>query len=202
MAEALKLQLAAGQQNINNYVLMQAAVPASCYDTTFTNYAPFIQAEQQTPTPDIYRGYPGAIGGAVIGHLVSFYNTNDYALVTGAWAGLPVSWEANQENYKPDTGLSYYTDGTNCWYFDGMHNERVPLTDSREEMSFCARPRSKAVGAQTGVGGTIQGGSVDLTANFGFSRDSTEHSAQFNWPIQRLNSFYHTLLNSLIPPGQ
>jgi hypothetical protein len=201
MAEALKLQLAAGQQNIRNYVLMQAAVPASCYDTSFTNYAPFIQAEQQTPTPDIYRGYPGSIGGAVSGSLVDFYNVNDYALATGTlpWYGLwlAVSWEANQENFKPDTGLSYYTDGTNCWYYDGVHSQRVYLTDSHEKMSFCARPRSKAVGAQAGVGGAIQGGSVDLTANFGFFQDSSEHSAQFNWPIQRLSGFYRRLGTSL-----
>ena len=84
MAEALKLQLAAGQQNVNNYVLMQAAVPASCYDTSFTNYTPFITAEHCSSTrPTHIWGYPGAIGGAVSGHLVDFYNTNDYALATG-----------------------------------------------------------------------------------------------------------------------
>lgn len=200
MAEALKLQLAAGQHNVNNYVLMQVAVPASCYDTTFTNYPPMLAAEASQPTPNTYRGYPGAISGAVSGHLVNFYNTNDYALATGT---LPligaINWEANQENYKPDTGFGYTTDGTNC--FNARQGYRI-VTDSREIMSFCARPRSKAVGAQPNVGGVIQGGSVDLKANYGFDLDKSEHSAEFNRNIQRLMGFYHTLLNALIPPGQ
>jgi hypothetical protein len=45
------------------------------------------------------------------------------------------------------------------------------MTDSREIMSFVARPRSKAVGAQPGVEGVIQGGSVDLKGNYGFDVD-------------------------------
>ena len=200
MAEALKVQLAAGQHNVNNYVLMQAAVPASCYDTSFTNYAPMLAAEASQPTPNTYRGYPGAISGAVSGHVYDFFNTNDYALATGTWGGVAVSWEANQENYKPDTGFGYTTDGTNC--FNARQGYRT-VTDSREIMSFCARPRSKAVGAQPNVGGVLlTSGQVDLKGSFGFDTDKSEHSAEFNWNIQRLNGFYHTLLNALIPPGQ
>jgi hypothetical protein len=191
MAEALKLQLATGQHNVNNYVLMQAAVPASCYDTSFTNYAPLIQAEQQKgPTPNTYWGYPGAIGGAVSGRLADFYNTNDFALATGTMPVVgAVNWEANQKNYKPDSGFGYSTDGTNAFNTPPNLQYRT-VTDSREIMSFCARPRSKAVGAQPGVGGAIQGGSIDLHANYGFDLDKSEHSAEFNWNIQRLSGFY------------
>jgi hypothetical protein len=67
------------------------------------------------------------------------------------------------------------------------------ISDSHEIMSFCARPRSKAVGAQSGVAGVIQGGSVDLHANFGFDLGSDQHSAQFNWIIQQLSGFYRQL---------
>jgi pimeloyl-ACP methyl ester carboxylesterase len=201
MAEALKLQLAAGQQNVNNYVLMQAAVPASCYDTSFTNYVPFIQAEAETPTPNTYQGYPGAINGAVSGRLVDFYNTNDYALATGTlpWYGLwlTVNWEANQKHFKPDSGYLYTTDGTNCYVLLRNQNYRT-VTDSHEIMAFCARPRSKAVGAQPGVAGVIQGGSVDLTANFSFKQGSDQHSAQFNWPIQQVSGFYAELMADLL----
>ncbi len=195
MAEALKLQLAAGQHNVNNYVLMQAAVPASCYDTSFTNYAPFLEAEQQKgPTPNTYWGYPGAIGGAVNGRLVDFYNANDFALATGTLPvlGTTVSWEANQIKYKPDDGFGYTTDGTNCFVSPWNQTSRT-VTDTHEIMSFCARPRSKAVGAQPGVGGAIQGGSIDLKGNFGFNDKKEEHSAEFNWNIQRLSGFYRQL---------
>jgi hypothetical protein len=65
-------------------------------------------------------------------------------------------------------------------------------------MSFVARPRSKAVGAQPGVEGVIQGGSVDLKGNYGFDVDRNEHSAQFNWNIQRLSGFYAQLLDKLL----
>lgn len=200
MAEALRLQLAAGQRNVNNYVLMQAAVPASCYDSSFTNYAPFITAEESEPTPNTYRGYPGTISGAITGQMVDFYNTNDYALATGTLnllgLSVAINWEANQENFKPNTSLNYRVDGTGTNCANGF----VSITDSREIMAFCARPRAKAVGAQPGVGGVIHGTGVDLTAGFGFGRNSDEHSAQFNWNIQQVNGFYHTLLNSLIPP--
>src|SRR5262249_15151338 len=197
MAEALKLQLTAGQHNVNNYVLMQVAVPASCYDRSFTNYAPFLAAEQTQATPNTYWGYPGAIHGAVSGHLFNFYNTNDFALATGTVGGYPVGWETNQKNYKPDTGFGYevHNNGT---VSENMGPPQYFLTDSHEIMSFCARPRSKAVGAQPGVGGVIQGGQVDLKGNFGFDLDRSEHSAEFNWNIQRLSGFYAQLLDKLL----
>ena len=195
MAEALKLQLAAGQHNVRNYVLMQAAVPASCYDPSFTNYAPFLQAEQSEPTPNTYWGYPGSIGGAVSGHLVDFYNTNDYALATGSIFLIGgVNWEANQETFKPDAGQGYRVDstGTNC--YNGFN----VISDPREIMAFCARPRSKAVGAQPNVGGAIYtSGQIDLTGSFNFRSGSDQHSAQFNWPIQQVSGFYRQLGISL-----
>jgi len=203
MAETLKLQLAASQRNVNNYVLMQVAVPASCYDASFTNYAPFLSAEATQPTPNTYWVYPGSIGGAVSGHLVDFYNVNDYALATGTVGGFPVSWEANQKSYKPDYPFGYSTDGTNCSKYNGLQGVTSPVTDSHEIMSFCARPRSKAVGAQPNVGGVIfSTGQVDLTASFNFQNRWDQHSAEFNWNIQQLGGFYHMLLNTLIPPGQ
>lgn len=189
MAEALRLQLAAGQHNVNNYVLMQAAVPASCYDMSFTNYAPMLAAEASHHTPNTYLGYPGAISGAVNNHLINFYNTNDYALATGT---LPligaINWEANEQNYKPDAGFGYSTDGTNSWRGFTL------MTDSREIMSFVARPRSKAVGAQPNVGEVVfTSGQIDLTGAYNFRLGSDQHSAQFNWNIQRVSGFYRQL---------
>jgi hypothetical protein len=57
------------------------------------------------------------------------------------------------------------------------------------------------VGALGGVGGVVKTtGQVDLHASFGFDREANEHSAQFNWNIQRLNGtngFYQELLHDL-----
>jgi len=78
------------------------------------------------------------------------------------------------------------------------------LTDPGEVMSFASRPRSKAVGAQPGVGGVIlTSQEVNLTAQFNFQSDKTEHSAQFNYTIQRAWPFYRQLgvtLQVLSPP--
>ena len=202
MAEALKDQLAIGQKNVDNYVLMQAAVPAHCYQTNLPNYAPFMALENGGfPTPDEYRGYPGAINQAINGNMSDFFNTNDYALATGATyipliGNVQINWEANQENFKPDGGYEYGTDGTNCWW-----NNTTGITDSREILAFCSRPRSKAVGALGGVGGNLNtSAQVDLTAQFHFLGNSDEHSAQFNWNIQNVEPFYSTMLNTFFPP--
>ena len=203
MMETLKNQLAAGHTAIDNYVLMQAAAPAHCYDTGLANYSVFTTRETTHPTPDTYRGYPGAIANALNGKMVNFFNANDYALATGTYAGLQVNWEKNQVDNKPDTYWSYYFDGTNATCLYG--NYRV-VTNPHELMPFVSRPRSKAVGALEGVNGMIGGGELDLKANFGFDTDSQDHSAQFNWSIQQLgglNGFYRQLgisLKVLQPP--
>ena len=196
MMQALKLQLAAGQTNIDNLVIMQAAVPAHCYDPSLANFAPFLAAETNIfsmRTPDTYRSYPGAINSAVRNQIVNFFNTNDFALATGTVQGFgSVSWEGNEISYKPDQGFGYSSDGTNAY------KSTVLLSDARQIMSFVARPRSKAVGALSGVNGVIHGGQVDLKGNFGFDTDKSEHSAQFNWNIHRLNGFYSQLLTDLL----
>jgi pimeloyl-ACP methyl ester carboxylesterase len=105
MMEALKDQLAEGHSVVDNYVLMQGAVPAHCYDTSSAlNYSRFTTISNQTP--DTYRGYPGAINNAIQGSMVNFFNTNDYALATGiidlgALGTMQVNWEENEADTKP-----------------------------------------------------------------------------------------------------
>ena len=50
-------------------------------------------------------------------------------------------------------------------------------------MPFVARPRSKAVGAQGGVGNMVNGGQLDLMT-IGFTEADYDHSGQFNRNIQ------------------
>src|SRR6185503_6944760 len=115
MMEALKCDLSLGRTNVDNYVLMQAAVPADCYDSNSPIHFPFIYAEDvNVSTPNTYFKYPGTISGALHGRMGNFYNTNDFALATGTLPALGgVSWQDNQLSYKPDTGFGYTTDGTN-----------------------------------------------------------------------------------------
>jgi hypothetical protein len=67
--------------------------------------------------------------------------------------------------------------------------------DPPESMAYLARSLTHAVGAEgrtRGVLGKREG--IDLNADFGFTRDRAEHSAQFNRPIQRgLIPFYRRL---------
>jgi pimeloyl-ACP methyl ester carboxylesterase len=192
MAEALRTQRIAALQDIDTYVLMQAASPAHCYDTLLPNYARFVNKEATTPTPDSYRGYPGAIDTAVRNNIINFFNTNDFALATGVIPNTlkEVHWEANETDYKPDTGYS--------WNGTVASTGGYTVTDPQELLAFVARPRSKAVGALPGVGGVIQTmGEVDLKGSFGFDTDRSEHSAQFNWNIQRLEGFYQELITKM-----
>lgn len=186
MMEALKIQLAMGHKDIDNYVLMQAAVPASCYDADAPGCPSLVAQESDSPTPNEYLTYPGSINNAINGSMINFFNASDYALNF---------WVANQL-LKPDGTLGYTV-------LPGLETELLPstvITDPREIMAFAARPRSYAVGAQSDVQGVIsEGKQIDLAAQFGFTDANWDHSGEFNRNIQITGSFYHTLLISLFP---
>jgi hypothetical protein len=187
MMETLKLQLAAGANDIDNYALMQGAVPAHCYDADAPICPSLAAEESDNPTPNTYLGYPGAINNALNGSMANFFNANDYALN---------AWVVNEFGYKPDGSLGYYI-------VPPLQPYRFPstlVTDPRELMAFIARPRSYAVGAQLGVQGVIHGPEINLNAQYGFGDAESDHAGQFNRSIQNTDSFYHTLLNTLFPP--
>src|SRR5205823_8739130 len=52
MMEALKLQWTAGSNALNNYALMEAAVPAHCYDTNAPLNPGLVSTENIKPTPN------------------------------------------------------------------------------------------------------------------------------------------------------
>ncbi|MFZ4774282.1 MAG: esterase/lipase family protein [Terrimicrobiaceae bacterium] len=106
---------------VNNYLLMEAAVPAGCFDESGGNgiggvngYARFWNLEVTNPTPDYhqapngdqnngYRGFLQVIGGNVAGDIVNYHNQRDFALATGTkFFFFEANWEKNQEDYKPD----------------------------------------------------------------------------------------------------
>ena len=221
VTETLKILANAGQQPLDNLVLMQAAVPAHCFDPNATSYQMFLDGEAVAPTPDTYRNYASGITNALRpgGKIVNFFNTNDFALTI---------WRLNQAFYnanylgngvttiKPNAFLGYFTDGTNSVLRTNVWNQGFlstlyggyygngptrTITNLHELMPFVARPRSEAVGSLPGVHGQILGQEFDLQTQVGFTASSSDHSGQFNRNIQGpIWLFYSNLKTSLFNP--
>ncbi len=196
---------------VENYVLMQAAVPAGCYDESsgINSYSRFLNQETIMATPDYANpalGYRGLLK-SVSGNLVNFNNSLDFALATGTTIGLQTNWEANETDYKWDipAGDRYYQ-----YIPSATANQRGRLMDNNnpsgimryviqrdEMMSFIARPRSKAVGAENSTGGSIDS-NVDLRGpDYGFTGADYDHSGEFNRRIQQTQKFYRKVGTSL-----
>ncbi len=193
MMETLRRHLASGQTPIHNYALLQAAVAAECLDTNAPLFPGFIV--DLTPLPDSFRGYAGPLQNAlsaqngVAGHMVNFYNTNDFGVVT--------CWQPDQLLYKPD-GRYGYLYVTNTPYQASIGSARE-ITDPHELMAFLSRPQTQAVGAVPNLAGSLATSrEVDLQAVVGFTSDWQEHSGEFNWPIQRLQPFYQALVDQIL----
>lgn len=202
MASALKSGL-----SVSSYVAMEAAIPSGCYDGRAENnsFLKFLQAEQSKPSPDIANpdlGYRSLMSG-VSGNFHNFHSANDFALATGTALNgmLSVSWEANQVDHKPNHLLDYLHDASET----GAAKNRIErdfeqhilsrdITDHHEVMSFIARPRSRALGAQDTTGFTTNFNMKDTSLRYPFSTDRTEHSGQYQRPIQKTHKFFNVLL--------
>ncbi len=190
----------------DNYILTQAAVPAHCYDVSVPFLQKFLDAEANAPTP-LYTtngGYHGYFAN-LTGNLINFYNTNDFALATGTYLGLQANWEADQVSQKPED-FTYMLGQSYAYYPSSFRSiafyafSQYDVTDPYEIMSMVARSRSKAIGAQAGVGGVINtSGSVDLVGAFGFGQTRDEHSAEFKRNIQTALGYYQVILNQIQP---
>ena len=214
MASAMKSGL-----TVNSYVAMQAALPAGCYDESddVNDYADFVDANTTDPTPDRANpdlGYRGLMAGAPTGNFHNFFSAEDYALKTGTIIGVSVSWEGNQISYKPNgwVGLRYDYDplayliaerprlllqipnGDISSYW--LTRRFVP--DHHEIMSFIARPLSEALGARKGpTAGFNEFNLADQSLPYSFGNVRTEHSGQFQRPIQKTEFFYHNMLQKM-----
>lgn len=210
---------------VDNYLLMQAAVPAGCYDAgaAVNGYDKFWLAEADDPTPDYhlapdgaatkgYRGFLAGIGDNA-GRIVNFHNLDDFALATGDvyFGTLNANWEANQEKYKPDGNAATVW---HYFYFPDRENvaERARLrvdylngrdvTDSYEMKAFVARPRSKAAGAVDESLHNLPGGAITANVDlqdYGFAGDRHDHSGQFDRNIHEVGELYSRIINFLQP---
>ncbi len=198
------------------------------------SYARFWDAEDTSPTPDFdalpngefeggYRGFLKGIRTQVSGQIVNFHNSLDFALATGFmfFGTTEANWEANQLNYKPDGNFSvawryrydtsaanfgdrsileqYVTGTSPHWSF--IRN--VP--DSWERKAFIARPRSKALGAVTGIGTSTPGlpfnEHINMQNDFGFDGRDSDHSGQFNRTNMEVSGLYLRIFNIVSPPS-
>ena len=81
--EALRLSVG---RVINTYVASQAAISADTYDTSVPNYSfTFAGVSLGPDTPNIYGNWFAGNYGGGAGSVISFYNTNDYALARARW---------------------------------------------------------------------------------------------------------------------
>jgi hypothetical protein len=137
-----------------------------------------VAAESTSPTPNTYLGYPGAINNAINGAMANLFNADDFAL--NFWIG--------NEFAKPDGTLGYgVSPGLQVYLWNTI------ITDPREIMAFAARPRSFAVGAQSGVQGVIHGTELDLNDQFGFGDTELDHAGQFNRNSQLVSALYRQI---------
>ena len=215
VGEAMRLGM-----RINNYALMQPAVPAACYDDrdllkqTSTYQHSFLGInvtmwDEASPDDDpdaatrnmSYRGMLTDIGQN--GNLILFYLPNDSATSN--------AWELNNDLTKPSgtlsgqfrydrnapTGQKLYRD------FGGGVREYT-WASRRESSTFACRTWGKAAGAELRTQGAIGlANRVDLSApTFALPGETEpgfgdEHSGQFTAQIQVLKPFYDELINRL-----
>ena len=105
-------------------------------------------------------------------------------------------WQIDQTDAKPG---SYVYDGTNCWYVDFFFIRHL-VTDQEEARAMVARARTLSIGQSgpTSAHGVIQS-AVNLNAQFNFNDAISEHSAQWNRPIQTSLPYYIQLRDSISP---
>ncbi len=185
MMQALKRLNTLGLQPVDNYVLMEAAVPAQCYDSNAPPLATLFQAEALSATPDTYLSYL-QLTNLVRGSIINFYSEDDFALR---------SWVANQVLNKPDSNHNFWSDGTLGY------RDEIPIriiSEPKELMPFVARPRTRAVGAEELASGVIDS-RVNLKTQFGFDTRPGDHSGQYTRSIQVVWPFYSRFLIEILP---
>jgi len=214
---------------VESYVAMEAAVSASCYDPQAPTIERLIHAENGNPTPEFvsqlgYRGYLLNIGNASGASLTSYYNHEDFWLVTGhifpshaTIGNLPVDWINSMVNNKPDGVLlnhynyDFVTENNRLAprfrYLDSQNLLGTRLvSDPHEGMAYVSRSRTGPLGAGA-PGPLFNKQSVDMNDLYKFGRARFDHSGQFQRNIQLMygnesgkqwsESFYHRLINDL-----
>ena len=220
------LRLAGNSQVVNTYVASQAALSAHLYDATIPEYS-FTRSVPLGPiminysfgpvTPDIYVNWFATNNGGGAGQVISFYNTNDYALNANHWQ--------LDQLFKPDVLVS---EGDSTWNYgyNGSASDPAPwnnffktndVTGTRinfdivdtvsnryEVMAYAAQSYCTALGSTPGVHNVAK--NIDLTdqANAIWPLDPTGnnyiehfwHSAEFRSDNAMMQGYWNFLLGA------
>jgi hypothetical protein len=209
---------------VNSYVAMEAAVPLSCYYSESESPptdSGLVRADNAKPTPQFAselgcHGYLSEIGNNHAINRASYYNANDFWLVTGYLGGIlswkSANWMANQIDYKPDDryGPGQYEYDSQAGlprqarFMRGKDYTRS-VSDQFEAMAFVARSRTRPLGAGEPPSGKFLG--LNLREDYKFDRERSCHSGQFQRNIQLMygdadgtawpEPFYHRVMNDL-----
>lgn len=211
------LRLAETNEVVNTYVASQAAVSAHTYDETIPNYSFTLLGISFGPyTPNIYGDWFAGNSGDGAGSIVSFYNTNDFALSRNHWQF--------DQLLKPDQDV---LENGDRWYYsyDGSSSDPYPwnnflkedtnsttlyfnivtsLGNRYEVMSYAAQAYTTALGATAGVGNLTGSIYLGRTANPIWPTDPTGdnytehfwHSAEFRGDYPMMQGYWNELLST------
>jgi hypothetical protein len=158
--------------SVSCYVMMNAAVSASCYDDTLPSNQPY--NDWNNGTPDTYRGYLSNVPSNIF--LANYYLANDSATA--------VHWVNNNRWAKPDLykGYNKFSLSRNLGF------QTRSVLHPYEQMGFTAKSRTHTAGVVGNFRGVKK--SVDLSKyNFG----SEDHSGHTQKTMMETYSLYREL---------
>jgi probable HAF family extracellular repeat protein len=182
----------------SNYALLNAAVPAMCYDDSARLRQPSFS--YTTPNDDSDSRTKAL---AYIGQLKTL-NTNAVNFYLTGDSATSFDWELNNSHFKPVryNGVGGY--GLTGYAYDPSQiaGRRLSinflfslgryLVDPHEAMPYAVQSLTKTVGADGRTGGSVNG-SVNLDT-WGFG---SQHSAEWERNIQETRAFYSRFLSEL-----
>ena len=186
--------------SVANFIMLNAAVPAMCYDESTSLRQSNWNYTTPNTDPDAGTRSLAYIGkfGTLNTNVVNFFLTNDSATRT--------LWEINNSIWRPHR----YNSGTTGYGYDpsAIVGRRLYITfftafgryliDPHEAMPYACQSLTRTVGADGRARGSI-GRVVDLDASFGFG---DEHGAEWERTCQATRAFYAELMRTLQIPVQ
>jgi hypothetical protein len=180
---------------VDNYALLNAAVPAMCYDTDKALYFNNMETPDGDTDPITKGlGFAGKITRANVKiKMVNFYLPNDGPL--GAWT-------ANNEFFKPQTYFAdryfysaYKDPGRRVGFEDIglLSTDRRFLRSFHEAAAYATASRTVTVGALGHTDGAIND-KVNMDDEYSFGN---VHSAEWQWRFQKTKLFYRDLMEKL-----
>ena len=181
--------------SITNYALIDAAVPASCYDPDPNLQQSFGNSpDNDIDPPTKALAYKDKLS-SVSGRLFNFYLTSDDALE---------KWVLNNSLFKPELIYEspqgyhgyFYSPGSasgNKLRLEFVSSPGRPLSQMEESLAYASKSSTFAIGAEGSASGSIAK-NIDLSTSFEYENT---HSGPWEFPIQKIMPFYDRLMDEL-----